>query len=261
MIKQALKFIDQAVLSNAASRNLLKLRHKGLKQRIKQENLYSIEILYEKNKTNVLAGLFDFYGSDKGSNMETGHVYDWEPKSYSDIYSLLFEAKRQSVERVFECGIGTNNPALPSSMGVMGKPGASLRAWRDYFPNAKIYGADIDKTVLFEEERIKTGFVDQLEKTSIEQLLEEFRLTDLDIVIDDGLHIFEAARNMFEVASNRLAIDGVYVIEDIHPSEIRKFTKYFKSKSIKANYAVFSSNDSIPVGSLVWINAIDIKKT
>ena len=43
-------------------------------------------------------------------------------------------------------------------MNINGKPGASLRAWRDYFENALIYGADIDKNILFKENRINTFF-------------------------------------------------------------------------------------------------------
>jgi hypothetical protein len=41
-----------------------------------------------------------------------------------------------------------------------GKPGASLYVWRDFFPNAYIFGADIDKEVLFNDKRITTGYID-----------------------------------------------------------------------------------------------------
>ena len=30
-------------------------------------------------------------------------------------------------------------------MGKQGKPGASLRTWREFFPNAQVIGIDIDK--------------------------------------------------------------------------------------------------------------------
>ena len=40
-------------------------------------------------------------------------------------------------------------------MGIKGKPGASVRAFRDYFDKAIIYGADIDSKILFFEKRIK----------------------------------------------------------------------------------------------------------
>jgi hypothetical protein len=52
-------------------------------------------------------------------------------------------------------------------MGRTGTPGASLRAWRDYFPNAEIYGADIDREILFEEERISAFYVNQLSESAI----------------------------------------------------------------------------------------------
>ena len=35
------------------------------------------------------------------------------------------------------------------NMTASGKPGASLRVWRDYFNNAQVIGADIDKRILF----------------------------------------------------------------------------------------------------------------
>lgn len=40
------------------------------------------------------------------------------------------------------------------------RPGASLRVWRDFFPNAVIYGWDIDPSAMvYDEERIKYGMM------------------------------------------------------------------------------------------------------
>lgn len=55
-------------------------------------------------------------------------------------------------------------------MGQSGKSESYLRVWRDYFPNADVYGADIDKDVLREEQRIKTSHVDQTNEGSIKML-------------------------------------------------------------------------------------------
>ena len=41
--------------------------------------------------------------------------------------------------------------------------------WKEYFSNAEIYGADIDKNVLFFENRIKTYHVDQLDEKRSEK--------------------------------------------------------------------------------------------
>src|SRR5215469_12507693 len=91
------------------------------------------------------------YHSDKASR--------WH--NYTTIYSALFNGRRHQPLRIFELGLGTNNPDLPSTMGVPGRPGASLRGWREFFPHAHVYGADIDTTILFQEARIKTFPCDQ----------------------------------------------------------------------------------------------------
>ena len=76
---------------------------------------------------------------------------------------------------------------IKSSMGSIGKPGASLRMWKDYF-QYNIYGADIDRDILFNEERINTYYVDQLNTESIKSMWKDIGLNDFDIIIDDGLH-------------------------------------------------------------------------
>ena len=55
-------------------------------------------------------------------------------------------------------GIGSLRAEIPSNMlfGGAYQPGASLRGWRDFFPNAQILGLDVDASILFEEERIRT---------------------------------------------------------------------------------------------------------
>ena len=41
------------------------------------------------------------------------------------------------------------------------KPGASLKAFRDFFEKSKVYGADIDRKILFKDKRILTEYVDR----------------------------------------------------------------------------------------------------
>jgi len=52
--------------------------------------------------------------------------------NYTQYYDWLFRSIRHEVVRVFELGLGTKNPPLPSIMGVHGVPGASLRSWRGF---------------------------------------------------------------------------------------------------------------------------------
>jgi hypothetical protein len=184
------------------------------------------ELLRITNKSqNELSLLCDLYGSDKGTLCgRTAHTY-------TSVYEYLFSNIRSEVTLVFECGLGTDNPNIPSNMGINGRPGASLRVWRDYFPNAHIIGVDIDKDILFSENRIETGWLDQtLSETIIgyfKSLAEKYR-NNFDIMIDDGLHTFEAAKCLFENSFSQLKTNGTYIIEDMCDNDVLKFKDYFK---------------------------------
>lgn len=160
------------------------------------------------------------YGSDKGSASPDTRPYSWAPHSYSHFYQLIFGHRRHSVTRVFECGIGTNNPSMPSSMGPNGIPGASLRVWRDFFPNATVYGADIDAAVLFSEERIETRWLDQTSVSSIEALWADVGQDPFEVMIDDGLHTFEAGSTLLVNSLPHLDDAGIYIIEDVGAKDL-----------------------------------------
>ena len=84
-------------------------------------------------------------------------------------------------------------------MTASGKPGASLRVWRDYFNNAQVIGADIDKRILFQEDRINTYEVNQLNPTSIKNMWSNIKYDNFDIIIDDGLHTLKAGLTFFKI--------------------------------------------------------------
>lgn len=163
-------------------------------------------------------------------NDQQEKTYSWNAHTYGSYYSKLFDHCRDSIKLVFECGIGTNNPKLESSMGINAKPGASLRAWRDYFSNALIYGADIDKKILFQEDRICTYLLNQENKNDIEFMWSKINKSNFDLMVDDGLHTFEAAIILFENSIKYLKINGIYIIEDVNNSDLIKFKNYFNQK-------------------------------
>jgi hypothetical protein len=186
--------------------------------------------------TSELSALCDKYGSDKGEIAPSGHPYPWPSHTYADFYEGRFWHCRTHIRNVFECGLGTNNPNLPSSMGVTGRPGASLRVWRDYFPNAHVYGADIDRDVLFQEERISTFYVDQTSPESIRALWHAVPVQEFDLMIDDGLHTFAAGISLFESSFLKLRPEGLYIIEDIFADAMLRFTAYFQTNSHKVEF-------------------------
>jgi hypothetical protein len=179
----------------------------------------SERLLHQLRGINVFAPtkmcrVMTWHGSDKGKGLH----------NYTTIYSVLFGKLRDQPLLIFELGLGTNNPNFPFSMGVNGRPGASLRGWRELFPHAIVYGADIDRDVLFEEDRIKTFYCDQLDSVAIRDVWSQPELQGgMDIIIDDGLHTFEGNTSFLDGSLDRLRPGGVYVIEDILQETIAKW--------------------------------------
>ena len=155
-----------------------------------------------QESAGLLKCLLDKYGSDKSN-----------PNDYHLIYGFILN-RPNSASKVLEIGLGTNNKDVVSHMGRAGRPGASLRAFRDFLPNAKIYGADVDKRILFEEERINTFFVDQTDLRSFDVLGRSVG-TNFDLIIDDGLHSPNANIAVLTFALSRLKPGGWLVVEDI----------------------------------------------
>ena len=154
-----------------------------------------------------LKDLFDRYGSDKGDPDHRYHL----------LYGALLPTTEASA--VLEIGLGTNNPDVVSNMGTRGKPGASLRAFRDYLPDAQIYGADVDRGILFSESRISTFFVDQTDFETFSALGTSLP-AQFDLIIDDGLHSPNANLATLIFGLERLKVGGHLLIEDISPDAL-----------------------------------------
>lgn len=158
----------------------------------------------KKAAAERLKDICDYHGSDKA----TAH-------NYHLLYGPILE-ERDSVAAVLEIGLGTNNSDVVSNMEGYGTPGASLRAFREFLPNAQIYGADIDRRILFSDERISTFFVDQTDLGSFDAIADSVG-DSLDLIIDDGLHSPNANLATLLFGLERLKIGGWLVIEDIAP--------------------------------------------
>jgi len=166
---------------------------------------------------------------------------------YHIVYSFIFnKLDRMSKLNILEIGLGTNNPNIVSSMGSYGRPGASLYSFREYLPNSNIYGADVDKDILFQTDRIQTCYVDQLNMKTFDELSNNFENKKFDLIIDDGLHSIGANLNTLLFALNNLNENGWIVIEDIDIKTVNnwrsidfilKSTKKYKTHIVFDNTA------------------------
>jgi hypothetical protein len=170
-----------------------------------------MQFIFNEKESTELCEMMGKYGSDKGhKNIQNSH------HNYTTFYYSIFNNLKFNKLRIFELGLGTNNIFVKSNMGIFGKPGASLYGWAEFFPNSDIFGADIDKNILFQTDRIKTFFCDQTDKNIISNMWNEPLLKDnFDIIIEDGLHEFFANVIFFENSIHKLNVNGYYIIEDI----------------------------------------------
>ena len=167
-------------------------------------DIEDFHITFNETKQALRLGdLFKYYGSDKAST-----------HNYHFLYSKLMNLETTTFN-ILEIGLGSNNTDTPSNMGKYGKPGASLRAWRDFKENIYVTGADIDERILFQEDRIETYQLDQTLQFSWDQFLSKLGKSTFDLIIDDGLHAPLA--NLLTVRNliSKLNPGGVLVIEDI----------------------------------------------
>lgn len=156
------------------------------------------------------------YGTDKCPQIK---------HAYTPVYYKLLNDKRQSIKKVLEVGIGHYKNM--QTVKVIYEPGlkryyhrgASLYMWRDFFPNAQIYGADRVPEAIFQDERIKTFLCDERDKEDLAQLITETG-SDIDLVVDDASHRVD---DQIFLAQNLLPLlnqDVIYIIEDVTHSKL-----------------------------------------
>lgn len=136
--------------------------------------------------------------------------------TYTVYYYELLKNKRQSVKKVLELGVGNN--IMVGYVKAFGCPnaqiGASLKMWRDFFPNAQIFGADWCPESIIQDERITTYYADLNKKEDILKLLEKTG-TDLDLIIDDAGHTHDQQFLIANTILSRLTSQNyIYIIED-----------------------------------------------
>ncbi|CAE7940345.1 elmMI [Symbiodinium sp. KB8] len=155
-------------------------------------------------------------GSDKAQN------------GYCPIYEVLLQPLK--VQRLLEVGLGTQIPGSLSSMAGLGpgfRPGASLRAWRDYLPQAFIYGLDVMPDAMVRgEARIRTALADSANEGHVATVMKSWGFASapgrgaprgvFDVVVDDGLHSPEAQIATLGSLWPWLKRGGIFVVEDIN---------------------------------------------
>ncbi len=155
-----------------------------------------------KSNTPTTMRSFEVIGSHFGTDKIHQH-------GYHRFYPIFLEKLRDQSICMLEIGTEENR---------------SIKLWEEYFPNARIFGIDIESE--FENERTKVFKGDQSDTEFLEQIVSKIN-EKTDLIIDDGSHHPDHQVITFcHLFQNLLKPGGIYIIEDIETSYWKKGVLY-----------------------------------
>jgi SAM-dependent methyltransferase len=156
------------------------------------------------------------YPTDKSPYNTEGNLHK---HAYTSIYNLLFSNIRYKDIKLGELGILDNN---------------SMLSWREFFPNAKLYGFEwfderLDKAV---NDNIDCKYI-KMNVKDVNSISEGLSISGskFDILIEDSTHQFEDQIKFINEAYKHLNPGGILIIEDIFINANEE--DYFKAISIE----------------------------
>ncbi len=194
-----------------------------------------------------LCVLANKYGTDKCPQLK---------HNYTPFYYNLLKDRRESVKKILEFGVGyvrgggpVGEPTFDRKLRRFYRRGASLYMWRDFFPNAQIYGADIQPEAMFSDDRITTYLCDGRNKEQVEGLIREIG-SDIDLFVDDGSHLSGNQIHLCEFAMPLLNKGVIYVIEDVAKGNEERITSFLGEYDYEVHHL------SSPGNRRSWVDSI-----
>ena len=206
---------DQSVLTNLVIKHGIKgvgspkrtiFRHRNINFMLKQ---IVVDTAYVERRPN-LSEICHQYGSDKLKH------------GYLRKYQYWMEEQRDDPVHFLELGVFY---------------GASLKMWRDYFPNGQIHGLDwfkglngnghwfpdADKFLREQKispERISLYQVDQGNRPGMEEFVEQMlqKGRQFDFILDDGSHLMRDQQLAIGLLFPLLKPGGLFIMEDVQSS-------------------------------------------
>ena len=155
------------------------------------------------NELNKLARLYD---------VKKGDIQH----DYTRWYNFYLSSLRYNNFNLLEIGIAQ---------------GKSIKMWKEYFKNSKIYGIEINNSVI-NKELVKGCDIfigNQTDKKFLKEIAGKIQ-NGLDIIIDDGAQNTLDRIITFNYLFKKLNPGGIYVIENLQTYYQKKFNnKYSKS--------------------------------
>jgi hypothetical protein len=220
--------------------DLLKAQIKRIKAQIKRTLANKG---YLVRRLDHLTYLADLFGSDKGTRF-SAHLY-------SRIYEKLFKSMQNDKLAIVEIGLHRPDAdrrrdvnAAEGSTSVVASMAPSLEMWTSYFPNAEIFGFDIDDFCNVKVDRCKIVRGDMSSRDDLAELVRTVG-RPIDILIDDGSHVSHHQQIALGYLFPYLRTGGMYVIEDLHwQDESLERSEFPKTRDILRRFQVDGSLES-----------------
>lgn len=150
-----------------------------------------------------LTELANRYGSDKGDKAHGRH-------RYASTYHSLFHKMRSNPMNLLEIGL-----LHPFDTKGKAARAPSLQMWREYFPEAALFGFDIND---FSQVKMQRCTIFRGDMGSREDLLAMANTArvQFDIVIEDGSHASHHQQIALAALFPFVSPGGLYIIEDLH---------------------------------------------
>jgi hypothetical protein len=154
-------------------------------------------------RLDSLTVLANRYGSDKGDKWHGCH-------GYAEIYDRLFNARRRAPLACLEIGL-----LHPFDTEGAATRAPSLQMWREYFPNARLFGFDIND---FSKVAIPNCTIFKGDMGARADLLKLAQSVGrpFDIILEDASHASHHQQIALATLFPFVSDGGLYLIEDLH---------------------------------------------
>lgn len=159
--------------------------------------------------------------TDKSPYNESGSLHK---HPYTAVYNLLFSYLRY-------------NPIVLGEVGILDN--MSMKCWREYFPNATLYGYEYSEMLLQKavSDRLSNTVYSKMDVKDVNSIHSGLQSMMFDILIEDSTHEFGDQIRFANIAYKYVKPGGFLIIEDIFRNESEQryvealsgISKYFSS--------------------------------
>lgn len=161
--------------------------------------------------------------------------------TYLGLYNHLLQPKKHNARHVLEIGIGCWKE----------KNGGSIDMWAKFFTNATVHAIEI-----LDKDRVKDSLINNPKVklyTSTDAydpgfVQDAFKNIKFDMLLDDGPHTLESMISFIQLYSDKIADQGILMIEDVQsiewipklksvvPKHLLEYVRVYDLRMIKNRY-------------------------